>query len=142
MQFAPRLEFGHAVRAPPPAKKLDHQRPEREQIGRPHQPPRRILQRKLGRRRTHRQNLLLDSGMKEFLDRALAHRHPLRLDEVARVGGNLVELVLERGHGALSATTQRSGYLRAYGTHDSSKPSLPVFSQWSQMILFIGSANP
>ena len=43
-------------------------------------------------------------GGEELGDGALADGHALRLDEVARVLGDLVELVLEDGHGILRLT--------------------------------------
>jgi len=61
----------------------------------------------------------VDAGCKEIFDGAFADCEPLRLHEVSRVGGYLVELVLKAGHDFFEDVVERT-FLEA--TADPSTP--------------------
>src|ERR1700684_1377732 len=107
IKIAPRLELRHAIGAPAPAKKLDDEWTERQQIRRAYYLAIGIFQCKFRSYRTDREDALLQASCKQLFDSTLADRQSLRLHPVARVGSDLVELVLERGH-RLHPTAQTS----------------------------------
>ncbi len=85
--------------------------PEGEQVGRADRAAGGVREGEFGSGGADGQDLFFDAGGEELVDGALADGHALGLDEVARVGGDLVELVLEGGHGV-------SGYANRIPVHD------------------------
>ena len=98
VEVAPGFELGDAVGAPAAAEELDDQRTEGEQVFRAHQTAGSVFQGKLGGEGADGKNVLFDAGGEELGDCAFADGEAAGLDQLAGVGGDLVELVLEENH--------------------------------------------
>jgi len=113
IEVAPGFKFGDAVRAPAAAKELDDQGAEGEHVRAADEATGSVVEGELGGDGANGEDAVFNAGGEELLDGALADGKAVGLNQLACVGGDFVELVLEGGHGYVSAATQRSGYLRA-----------------------------
>ena len=95
VEIAPGFELGDAVGAPAAAEEFDDQRPEGEQIGRADQAAGGVFERELGGDGADGEDAVFNAGGEELGDGALADGQALGLHQVAGVGGDLVELVLQ-----------------------------------------------
>ncbi len=102
VEVAPGLELGDAVGAPAAAEEVEDERSEGEQVGGADGAAGGVVEGELGSGGADGEDFFLDAGGEELANGALADGHALGLDEVARVGGDLVELVLEGGHSSYS----------------------------------------
>ena len=102
VEVAPGLELRDAVGAPAAAKEVEDEWPEGKKIGRADGAAGGVREGEFGGDGADGEDFVFDAGGEELGDGALADGHALRLDEVARVLGDLVELVLEGGHGVSS----------------------------------------
>ena len=102
VEITPGFELRHAIGAPAPAKKLDDQRAEGEQVGRADELAVGVLEGELGSGGADGENAFFDAGGEELFDGAFADGEPVGLHQVPGVGGDLVELVLQGGHGRTS----------------------------------------
>src|SRR5512146_847736 len=98
IKVAPRFKLGDAIRAPATAKKLYYQRAQREHVLTADEAAGCVVQFKIGSDGADRQNAVFNARLKQLGDGALADSKPLLLHKVARVSGDLVELVLKCGH--------------------------------------------
>ena len=113
IEIAPGFKLGDAIGAPAAAKELDDQGAEGKQVRAADQAAGGVVEGKFGGDGAGREDTIFNAGGEELLDSALADGKTVGLNQLAGVGGDFVELVLESGHVCGPAATQRSGYLRA-----------------------------
>ena len=97
VEIAPGFELGDAIGAPAAAEELDDQRAEGEQVGGADEAAGGVFEGELGSDGADGEDFLLDAGGEELGDGAFANGEAVGLDQVAGVGGDLVELVLQGG---------------------------------------------
>jgi len=95
VEVAPGFELGNAVGAPASAEEFDDEGAEGEQIGGADEAAGGVLEGELGGDGTDGEDLLLDAGVEEVCDGLLADGEAFGLHQVAGVGGDFVELVLQ-----------------------------------------------
>jgi hypothetical protein len=120
VEVAPGFEFGDAIGAPAAAEELDDQWAEGEQVGRADELAVRVFEGELGSDCADGQDFLFDAGGEELGDGLFADGQARGRDQVAGVGGDLVELVLEKGHHLLPVKVSN---LYSF------KPLFPISSQ-------------
>ena len=98
VEVAPGFELGDAVGAPAAAEELDDERAEGEQVGGADEAACGVVEFELGGGGADGEDAVFNAGGEELGDGALTDGQALLLHEVAGVGGDLVELVLESGH--------------------------------------------
>ena len=99
VEVAPGFELGDAVGAPAAAEELDDEGAEGEQVGAADEAAGGVVEFEFGGDGADGENAAFNAGGEELGDGALADGQALGLDQVAGVGGDLVELILESGHG-------------------------------------------
>jgi hypothetical protein len=120
VEVAPRFELGDAIGAPAAAEEFDDEGAECEQIGGANQAAGGVFEGELGSDGADGEDSLLDAGGEQLGDGALTHGKAIGLHQVAGVGGDFVELVLQGGGGhgymnflflnALMSSAERSNH--------------------------------
>jgi len=100
VEIAPGFKLGDAVGAPAAAEEFDDERTESEEVGRADEAAGGVFEFELRGEGADGKDFFFDAGSEELGDGALADGKALLLDEVAGVGGDLVELVLKCRHGS------------------------------------------
>ena len=95
IKVAPGFKLSDAVRAPAAAEKLDDEGAEGEHVGAADEAACGVQELEFGGGGSDGENAAFNTGVEELGDCALADGQALGLDQVAGVGGDLVELVLE-----------------------------------------------
>ena len=98
VEGAPGFELGDAVGAPAAAEEVDDEGPEGEQVGGADDFAGEVGQGEAGGLSSDGEDAVFDAGSEELLDGALTDGEALRLNQVAGLGGDFVELVLEVRH--------------------------------------------
>jgi len=95
VEIAPGFEFGGAVGTPAAAEKLDDQGAEGEHVLTADQAAGGVVEGELGGEGADGEDFVLDARGEELGDGAFAHGEAFGLNQLAGVGGDLVELVLK-----------------------------------------------
>ena len=128
VEVAPGFELGDAVRAPAAAEKLDDQGAEGEQVFAADQAAGGVVEGELGGDGADGEDAVFDAGREEVGDGALADGKAVGLDQLACVGGDLVELVLKSGHCILALLLEKrcKGDYRLDGCEANQGPCRPL----------------
>jgi len=95
VEIAPGFKLSDAVGAPASAEEFDDERTEGEEVGRANQAAGGVFEFELGGDGADGEDAVFNAGVEEIGDGALADGQALLLHQVAGVGGDLVELVLQ-----------------------------------------------